>query len=68
MSIPQCIIVEIPDTLRQRWHLMIFTEYFGNSSEKLSRGNVFNMPYSSIMNSCLAPDSASTSLGVLTIP
>ena len=36
MSIPQCIILEFPDTLSQ--------SISGNSNEKLHCGNIVNMP------------------------
>ena len=45
MSIPQCIILEIPDTLSQWYHKMILTEYFWKFQRKLHCGNVVNMPY-----------------------
>ena len=45
MSIPQYIILEIPDTLSQWEHIWFWLSIFGNSSEKLHCGNVVNMPY-----------------------
>ena len=46
MSIPQCIISEIPDTLSQSMiAYKILTEYFWKFQLKSHCGNVVNMPY-----------------------
>ena len=45
ISIPQCIILEIPDTLSQWSHIWFWLSIFENSSEKLHCGNAVNMPY-----------------------
>ena len=46
MIIPQCIILEIPDTLSQWWCIWFSLCISGDSSENLHCGNVVNMPYS----------------------
>ena len=46
VSIPQCIILEIPDTLSQWQHIWFWLSISRNFSEKLQFGNVVNMPYS----------------------
>ena len=46
MSIPQCIILEITETLSQWKHILWFwLSISGNSNEKLHWGKVVNMPY-----------------------
>ena len=48
MSIPQRIILEIPDTTSQWQHIWFLLSICGNSSETLHCGNVINMPYSKV--------------------
>ena len=46
MSIPQCNILEFPETLRQWYkHIRFRLSISGNSCGKLHCGNVVNMPY-----------------------
>ena len=43
MSIPQCSISEIPDTLSQWYRIWFWLSISGNSSEKLHCGNAVNI-------------------------
>ena len=46
MSIPQCIVLEIPDTLRQ----LVWLRISGNSSEKLHCGNAVHSDFGHFRN------------------